>query len=158
MKRRFQWLLVAALTGGTLFAWTTVFADYRRFFESGATIFQIAGCRYPNPIATPCFYGAIVFLIALFWSIRVLRQGPAAPAGSLRNLTWLLTAGALFAWGNFGWELWKYYRPGNGPVLSCNGTAVLHPVLTPCFVGALIYALALLVAWNALRAPWETDA
>lgn len=153
MKRKFLGLLVAALAAGTAFAWYTIIGDYRRFLGAGATFLQFEGCRYPNPLATPCFYGGVVFALALAWSLRLRHLGTSAPRHSLRNLTLLLTAGTLFAWGNFGWELWKYYRPHEGPILSCSGTVMSHPVNTPCFYGALLYAFALLVAWNALRAP-----
>lgn len=139
-------ILATVLAGGTVFAWGTVFADFRRFFQAGGTLGQFTGTTYPHPALTPCFYGAILFLVALAWAATL----PAEPADrrrrGVRQLTGMLLLGTLFAWGNFGYELYRYSQPHEGLYLSCSGTVAAHPVYTPCFVGALIYLTALTVA------------
>ena len=145
MSQRWQRIEVAVLAGGSLFAWLTVLADFRRFFQAGGTLGRFAGTAYPHPALTPCFYGAILFLVALTWAATL----PAEPAEhrrrSVRQLLGMLVVGTMFAWGNFAWELYRYCQPHEGPYLSCSGTVAAHPVYTPCFIGALIYLTALVV-------------
>jgi hypothetical protein len=139
-------ILAAVLAGGTLFAWTTVLADFRRFFQAGGALERFTGTTYPHPALTPCFYGAILFLVALAWAVTLPAEPPERRRRAVRQLTGMLVLGTLFAWGNFGYELYRYYQPHAGPYLSCSGTVAAHPVYTPCFVGALIYLTALVVA------------
>jgi hypothetical protein len=145
-----RWL-TAVLAGGTLFAWGTVFADFRRFFQAGGTLGQFTGTVYQHPAVTPCFYGAILFLVALTWTATLPADPPERRRRAARQLTGMLVLGTLFAWGNFAWELYRYCQPHEGPYLSCSGTVAAHPVYTPCFVGALIYLTALVVALVGAR-------
>lgn len=61
----------------------------------------------------------------------------------------ILLTGTLFAWTNFGIELsdWLHKR-------ACStGCAVglVNPFLTPCFYGALVFAIALAVSVAVLK-------
>jgi hypothetical protein len=59
---------VALLALGTAFSWITLTLDYRRFFAAGGQVFELSGCAVANPLATPCFYGALAFFAALVWA------------------------------------------------------------------------------------------
>ncbi len=145
LLRRIQ---VGVLASGTLFSWATLILDYRRFFAAGGRVLELSGCAVANPVATPCFYGALAFLIALVWAIVILRSAPAMAARRQRGLHWLLLAGTLFAWGNFAYEVYRYFRQPAAPSpFACPpGEAVGNPLLAPCFYGALIFMTALMVS------------
>jgi hypothetical protein len=65
---------IAVLIAGALFAWTQVVTGFIGFYEYSGTLFKIKDCAIPNPVATPCFYGAIGFLAALGWAITLVRK------------------------------------------------------------------------------------
>lgn len=151
-----KWLLklqVAVLALGTVFSWVTLFIDYRRFFAAGGRVFELSGCAVANPLLTPCFYGALAFLAAFLWSVAVLRSVPEVMTQHQRGLNWLLTAGTIFAWGNLGYEVYRYSQPQpTVPAFSCpKDEALVHPLMTPCFYGAMIYLAALVVSLLILR-------
>jgi hypothetical protein len=151
MSQRWQRIEIAVLGGGSLFAWATVLADFRRFFQAGGTLGRFSGTAYPHPALTPCFYGAILFLVALTWAVTLAPEPVERRRRSVRQLVGMLLLGTVFAWGNFAWELYRWCQPHEGPYLSCSGTVAAHPVYTPCFVGALIYLTALAVAVAGAR-------
>jgi hypothetical protein len=144
---------VALLALGTAFSWFTLVVDYRRFFAAGGRVFEISGCAVANPLVTPCFYGAMAFLAAFIWALVILRSAPDAVAPRQRGLHWLLTAGTVFAWGNFAYEVYRYAQPQPSvSAFSCpKEEAVTHPLMAPCFYGALIYLCALVVSMLILR-------
>jgi hypothetical protein len=144
---------VTVLAIGTLFSWTTLVLDYRHFFDSGGRVFEFSGCAVANPLATPCFYGALAFAIALLWSVAVVRAAPDAVLRLQGGLHWLLVAGTLFAWGNLGYELYRYLQPQpTASAFSCPvGDVAPNPLATPCFYGALIFACALMVSTTIRR-------
>jgi len=150
MSQRWQRIEIAVLAGGSLFAWATVLADFRRFFQAGGALGRFTGTLYPHPALTPCFYGAILFLVALTWAVTLAPE-PAERRRGVWQLVGMLVLGTVFAWGNFAWELYRYCQPHEGPYLSCSGTVAAHPVYTPCFVGALIYLTALVVTILGVR-------
>ncbi len=135
-----QLLVIAA---GTAFAWKTVFEDFNRFFSAGGDFFQFSGCRFPNPLATPCFYGALAFLIALVWAAG-LRQSQSL--ASQKKLSYLLLAGSIFAWSVNAWEFYKFFKPHADLYVGCNGLPATSPVFTPCFAGASFYLISLLLS------------
>lgn len=143
------------LAAGTVFAWFTLVGDYRRFFAAGGQVFELSGCMVRNPLLTPCFYGALAFLTAFVWAIVLLRSAAAAAAVAKRQrgLSWLLAAGTVFAWGNFGYELLLYSRQRPASAFSCPppGEVLVHPLMTPCFYGALIFLAALVLSLLILK-------
>lgn len=151
MKR---WLRVqlTVLFGGTLFAFFTVTEDIIRFVQTEGTIFKWRDCVYPNPAATPCFYGAFAFLIATIWTWKLLkRDGVVARLGE-KKLLWLLIASTIFAWSNYGNFLFHFLNRGSRPGVSCSGVVVTNPFTTACFVGSAIFLAGLVVAILALLA------
>lgn len=144
----------AALLGGTAFAWYTVYTDFARFYGLEGTIFKIEDCIFPNPVTTPCFWGAWAFLIALIWSFRILRA-KSAVLRSQKHLVWFLIAGTLFAFSNFGYGLVKFFANAGKPTIGCSGQLVTNPLATPCFIGALFFLVALIVALCVLRSQMK---
>lgn len=143
MKKYFS-LQVVVIAAGTAYAWSAVFADFSRFLKAGGVWWQFSSCRFPNPLATPCFYGALAFALALAWAIYLWQaQSPA----SQKHLGRLLLAGSLFAWSVTAWEFYKFLRPHAGAYIGCNGLAAKNPLHTPCFAGASLYLIAWLVSW-----------
>ena len=146
-------LQVGVLAIGTAFAWFTLVGDYRRFFSAGGRVFEWSGCPVANPLLTPCFYGALAFLGAFIWALALLRSPPEAAAGRQRGLNWLLAAGSVFAWGNFAYELFLYTERRPASAFSCPppGEAPVHPLMAPCFYGAVIFLGALAVSLAILK-------
>jgi len=154
MDSRLPRVQVLLLAIGTAFSWTTLVFDYRRFFDAGGRVFEFSGCVVSNPLATPCFYGAIAFLVAFAWAATILRATSEVARTRQRGLHWLLTAGTVFAWGNFGYEVYRYLQPRPAPsAFSCPAVAdaATNPLAAPCFYGAIIYLSALLVSRLLLR-------
>ena len=144
---------VAVLALGVVFSWFTLVVDYRRFFAAGGHVFELSGCAVANPLMTPCFYGALAFLAAFIWAVAVLRSAPEVMTQRQRGLNWLLAAGTVFAWGNFAYEVVRFAQPHPTPsAFSCpKDEALVHPLMTPCFYGAMIYLTALVVSMLILR-------
>lgn len=62
---------------------------------------------------------------------------------------YVLLAGVLFAWGNFGYELYNYLHD-----LACaTGCAVgiVNPIYTPCFYGAITFTIAFTLSVLLMR-------
>ena len=136
------------LTGGTIFAWYTIFGDFDRFFNAGGKLLQFSGCRFPNPLATPCFYGGIAFIIALVWSINLIQ---VFTLNSQKHLTWLLFGGTIFAWSMVGKEFYTFFQKPVGGYFGCTGLPAQNPVFTPCFTGASIYLIAFIFSIIAIK-------
>ncbi len=141
---------------GTAFSWIVLIFDHRRFFASGGHLLQLSGCVVANPITTPCFYGAVTFLVAFLWALAVLGSPARSVAARQLGLQWLLAAGTLFAWGNFAYLSYRFLRPTPAlAAFSCPPTeAPINPLTAPCFYGALIF-LATLVVSVVIRRMWR---
>lgn len=135
MKLNSEKFLLLTLIFGVGFSWFTVINDFIRFQTIYGTIFKIANCSVPNPVTTPCFYGAIAFFISLILLLKKKYQ----------YLKYLLIGGTIFAWSNFIYEAYKFYLPSNTAKLGCSGILVENIFTTPCFYGAVIYLTALII-------------
>lgn len=143
---------VLVLLGGMLFSWYTVYADFTRFYDTEGTILKIKDCVYPNPVTTPCFYGAIVFLVALAWAVYVYRDSIFSSRAKKQQKLWLiLLAGTAFGWVNFGFSLLKFYMAPIGEQVTCSGVPTDNPFLTPCFWGSVIYLTAFALSWFIIK-------
>ena len=119
---------------GTIFAWFTVYTDFARFYNIYGNVTRISNCIIPNPVTTPCFYGAFAFLIAFIWSLKLLKNPK-----SQNKLVILLIGSTIFAWSNFTYEIFKFYASISGEQLSCSGIPTNNVFLTPCFYGSVIF-------------------
>ncbi len=156
MSRTLLWVQAGLLALGTALSWAVLFFDYRRFFASGGHVLQFSGCAVTNPLATPCFYGALAFLAALLWALAILRS-PARTIGAReQGLQLLIAAGTLFAWGNFAYLAYRFLRPApTAAAFSCPPAEVpVNPLTAPCFYGALIFLAALVVS-VLIRRAWR---
>ena len=59
----------------------------------------------------------------------------------------------MFAWGNLAYEVYRFNQPQPSvSAFSCpKEAALVHPLMTPCFYGAMIYLAALVVSLITLR-------
>lgn len=118
---------------GVLFSWGTVASDFIRFSNNQGV----------NPLTTPCFYGAVGFLFAYFYSLYILFGRKETQKRHQKYLVIFLIAGTLFGWGNFTLELCNFYFFKNPT--SCSGLVVATPFATPCFYGSVLYLAGLLI-------------
>ena len=149
-EKTFSYIQFGAVLGGTIFAWYSVFTDFVRFYVTEGTIFKISDCIYPNPITTPCFWGAALFAALLVLVVR-LRGGEELFKRQRRILS-LLIIGTLFAWGNFLWGIRSFYSAPSGEGTSCSGVPVDSPIGTPCFYGAIFFTASLVAGFFYFRA------
>jgi hypothetical protein len=61
----------------------------------------------------------------------------------------ILLIGTLFAWGNFGYELYGWLKIGSCQTGCSIGAA--NPFLTPCFYGALFFTLVFILSAVSLK-------
>lgn len=130
MRKFFLAQLLILLTG-VLFAWYTVANDYFRYVNEYGT----------NPLSTPCFYGAIGFLVAYIYSIYIYFLDSKKTKKHQKILVVFLVAGTIFGWSNFILELCQFYIFKNPT--SCSGASTSSPFLTACFYGSVIYLFSL---------------
>lgn len=131
------------LGGGTLFAWYSVATDALRFYRTEGTLLKFSDCVYPNPVTTPCFWGAVLFVVILVLAVRRARE---------QRIVQLLVLGTVFAWGNFFWGVRSFYQAPSGEGTSCSGVPVDSPLESSCFYGALFFTAALGAGVAYLRA------
>lgn len=139
--------LIFVIIAGAAFAWYTVFVDFAKFFDIEGTIFVLKNTALPNPVKTPCFYGAIGFLVALYWSYLVLVQKDVVVQKKQHiYLTLFLIGGTIFGWTNFFIGYTKFIANNGKPVIGCSGQIMTNPFTTPCFYGSVLYLVSLVVA------------
>ena len=142
MKKYLLWLNSAVLLVGMGIAIRAVQVDWRLY---------VAGIG-KNPAATPCLYGALAFIIAFIWSVRIVLGEIEVWRARQRNLNWLLLASTLFAWGNFTPILWRFYCAAPGQeVIGCSALPITSPWTTFCFGGAASFLLALIIGLVLVR-------
>lgn len=134
-------LEVALLFGGMVFSWYNLLSQFANFHALYGTIFRLQGITIPNPFLTPCFFGSLGYVAALFWSVFLL-QGPVAK--SQRWLRNFLLFSVVFALSVVGYETAQYFHLIGGVSVSCTPGAA--PWATPCFTGMIIFALAFAVS------------
>ncbi len=146
--RRFEHLQMAALLSGSVLAWLTTIKEFVRFYQIEGTIFKIKDCAIPNPITTPCFWGATAFLVALIWAVYIYKQKKGR--GHQRKLMLFLAASTVFGWANVAYDYYKYFGAKMEPIQTCSGL-VKSPLYTACFWGSVLYLLALLLTIKIVR-------
>lgn len=129
--KRLLLLQSSLLLFGTFFALYAVANDYLRFVNENGV----------NPLFTPCFYGAIGFLLFYFYSLYIYFAAENKRKKHQKILMILLVGGTIFGWTNFTIELCSFYIFKNPT--SCSGASTISPFLTACFYGSIIYLLSL---------------
>jgi len=140
-------ILSLILLVGTVFAFYTVIGEFIDFYKLEGTIFKVKDCILPNPATTPCFYGAFGFLIALVWSVKLLKFENMKKKLHQKYLMRFLLAGSLFAWFNAGRGILDFYKVEDARfegAVGCSGQLVTNPFTTACFIGATLFLLSFL--------------
>jgi hypothetical protein len=151
LRHHLPLLTSAALFCGTIFALYTTYLDFTRFFIYGGSWLQFSETMYPNPVATPCFYGAFAFLAAFVWSLLIFfDRAPSRKHEQQKYLVWFLVAGNLFAWANALSQIVRFYAAAPGEGVSCSGVLITNPFTTSCFYGASLFLLSLIIACLSL--------
>jgi hypothetical protein len=55
-------------------------------------------------------------------------------------------AGTIFAWTSFGRLAYNFYIALPGQGIGCSGVPTANPFVTPCFFGATLFLIALVVS------------
>ena len=145
MKKYLQALNVI-LFGGTLFAWVTVYFDFRRYDLYEETLWPVSGSLLPHPFTTACFYGAFGFLLAWLWVMKIQKLPDERKIKHAAGLWWFLLGGTLFAWYNTGLLIRDWLQHPGEAFIGCSGQLITNPFATHCFIGAALFLLAFLVA------------
>jgi len=73
--KKLIWTQFYLLLAGTLFAWFNFSIEFKDWINNEAcTLGCSAGNEVVNPFITPCFYGAIFFLLSFVLSCFILRE------------------------------------------------------------------------------------
>lgn len=144
--KKLYWLQSVFLLIGTVFAWFTVYSDFSRFYDLYHSYTRVQNCIIPNPIITPCFYGAFAFLGAFIWSLYILRMPNKRKNIHQKRLVLLLIGSTIFAWSNLALEIYNFYIQKVGPKVSCSGVATDNIFTTACFMGSMIFLLSLIIS------------
>lgn len=149
MKNNLIKIQALVLLIGTGFSWYTVYKDFARFYEIYGSITRIKDCTIPNPVTTPCFYGAFAFLLAFIWASKILIDSQKIEINidlKQKRLHWLLIASTIFAWSNFAYGTFRFYTTTALERISCSGIPTNSVFTTPCFYGSVIFLMALIVS------------
>lgn len=144
--KKIYWVQSLVLLAGTIFAWYTVYSDFSRFYNLYGTLTKISGCSIPNPITTPCFYGAFAFLGAFIWSLYILKMPRVKQIAHEKKLVILLIGSTIFAWSNLALEIYNFYIQKVSSKVSCSGVATDNIYTTACFIGSMIFLVSLIVS------------
>ncbi len=69
---------------GTVFAWANFFYElYSWLNQESCQLGCIAYSTTPNPFLTPCFYGALFFLVAFILSLILLKKSKGKMVNSI---------------------------------------------------------------------------
>jgi len=76
VKKLKSLFLIQLLTAGfgSIFAYTSVYFDFQRFYLVEGTYTKIKDCVIPNPVTTPCFWGAFGFLATTIWAFFIYKK------------------------------------------------------------------------------------
>jgi len=135
------WLLM-----GTVFAWSTVYSDFARFYKLYEDLTRISNCSIPNPVTTPCFYGAFAFFGALIWSLIIRKASKPKKISNQKKLHILLTGSTIFAFSNLALEIKNFYLSNSSNQISCSGVPSDNIFITPCFIGSMFFLGSLIIS------------
>lgn len=137
-----------------LLGFGTIFASYsfgvlvhRYIVQEGSFMQTHSPLGLINPLLTPCFYGLLVFAATFVWTLMLRAHYNAV---SQYRLVWLLALGAMFAWGNYAYEMAQIYG-GKVCNLGCTAGYFGMPWFVSCLVGAVLFTLTLVIALAVRR-------
>jgi len=135
---------IVALALGVIVSWYATIGAFAQFYQYEGTLFKIKDCILPNPITTPCFWGALAFFIALVLAVKFFKKSNVKFE---TYFIYFMIASVLFAWGNFAIEL-KGIEPVPGAIIAPCPASGKNPFLTPCFFGSVLFTSSLLLSYR----------
>lgn len=142
-------VIIAVLIGGGLFAWYQVITGFIKFYGIYQTLFRIKDCALPNPVTTPCFYGAIGFIVAIIWAVKIYRKSVISRKDVL-YFTYFMIGCTIFGFSNVVNEFYLFSKATSGTITGCSGL-ITNPWQSPCLIGSSFYLLALLISVVSLK-------
>ena len=149
-----SWALavIVSLVIGALIAWSTSVIALTRFYGSEGTLLRFDNIGIPHPVTTPCFWGAVGFLVALAWSGSLYtRVRRANPVGGYRLLGLFLVGCVLFGGSVVGYEWWRLTHSDTGSIIGCLAAPMTSIFQSPCLYGTSMYLAALVSAYLVVR-------
>ncbi len=143
---------VLLLGGGTLFSSYTMFGQLYAFRELHGTIFQFTDTFTNNPLATPCFFGSLAFLIAFTASVVLLLRFEWRDERWLRNFLIFCVCFAAIVLAYEACDFFQWIHVGTA--VSC--APGVNPLQSPCFVGLVFFVLSALSAQRIVRMTTST--
>lgn len=140
-------LRVILLLAGIAVSWVAVINSFVNFYNVEGTIFKIKDCLIPNPITTPCFWGALAFLGGTMWAYKLHKNSNIKKE---KYFFYFITFCILFAWSNFAIEL-RGVTPKPGAIIAPCPAAPYGPFLSPCFFGSILFTLTFLLNFYVLK-------
>jgi hypothetical protein len=145
------WLIVFLVIGATI-AWFTSIVALTRFYASEGTLLRFDNFGVKNPMITPCFWGALAYLVCLGWGgylySRVAQGGSAA---GYRPLGIFLIACVLFGFGNVGYEWWQITHSTSGSIIGCLAQPMTSVFQSPCMYGSIMFLVSMIAAFGIAR-------
>lgn len=133
-----EYLRTFVLGLGVISSWSALAVQFQTFLGEYGTLLHGSTSLAANPLLTPCLYGSLAFLVALFWSAMLIVH----PSG--RSEVWLqrlLIFGIVFAAVVTTYDCAEYlgiFRVGV-PIVCSPGQ---NPLYGACFRGLIFFALA----------------
>jgi len=149
MTKKYLTAIIVVLIGGGIFAWYQVITGFMRFYGIYQTIFKVQNCAFPNPVTTPCFYGAIGFIVALVWAIKLYRKADLNRKDVL-YFTYFMIGCVIFGFSNVAIEFYQFSKATSGSITGCSGL-ITNPWQSPCLKGSSFYLLTLIISFFALK-------
>jgi hypothetical protein len=139
MIKKLLYLLEVFLLLGSVVAWKQVLTEFAQFYALEGTLFKLQNCIVPNPVTTPCFWGAIAFVVGLVWVAVLILRSREGKSFKVKALWIFMLACTIFAVSNFSYQLWLYYyRPGSGGQCFVGS----GPWGSACFYGSVLFLLS----------------
>lgn len=156
-NKAFVFLQMLALLAGNYVGWSTIFKEVDTYCDMKGgglnTLFDFSGTVTSNPLLSACFWGSMVFVIALGWTIGILLEKDTEKARkNLLRLWWLLLAGTIFAAANNVPIFYNFYTKPDA-ITACSGGIITNPFATSCFLGFSAFFTAFVFATLAKYLP-----
>lgn len=143
--------LIVFLVIGAVIAWSTEIVALTRFYGSEGTLLRFSNIGVTNPMITPCFWGAIAFLIGIASAGSLYSRIERNPLGGYRNLCWFLVACVLFGWSNVGYEMWKLNQSETGSIVGCMAQPMTSIFQSSCLYGSVMFLASLVAVCFVVR-------
>ena len=137
---------------GVIISWTSTLASFIEFYRNEGTIFKIKNCITANPVTTPCFWGSLAFLIALFLAVKFFRKESLRFE---RIFFYFMIFSILFAWTSFTIELSGVKQVPGALITVCKPTG--SPFLSPCFFGSILFTSSFLTSFMIFKKAKKID-